>query len=188
MGCAPAGCFAAGDLSGKAGQAAAETVLLLHGSAGGGALWRQTVAELQPLYRCLAPDLIGYGAPMAWPQGEPFTLDAERLALEPLLNCCAGTFHLVGYSYGGVVALQLALANPARVRTLTLIEPVYFNVLRDAAREPAFLRFQRLKQEFIGALAHGDPAAAMRPVVIDRLCYAKTGDGDWKIVAFEKSG
>ncbi len=32
------------------------------------------------------------------------------------------------------------------------------------------------------------PAAAMRPVVSDRLCYARTGDGDWKIVAFEKSG
>ena len=175
MGCAPAGCFAAGDLPGKAGQAAAETVLLLHGSAGGGALWRQTVAELQPLYRCLAPDLIGYGAPMAWPRGEPFTLDAERLALEPLLNCCAEAVHLVGYSYGGVVALQLAHANPARVRTLTLIEPVYFNVLRDAAREPAFLRFQRLRQEFIGALAQGDAAAAMRPFI-----DFWAGEGAWQ--------
>jgi pimeloyl-ACP methyl ester carboxylesterase len=175
MGCAPANCLAAGDLSGKARQAAGETVLLLHGSAGGGALWRQTVAELQPLYRCLAPDLIGYGAATPWPQGEPFTLDAERLALEPLLACCAGAFHLVGYSYGGVVALQLALANPARVRTLTLIEPVYFNVLRDAARAPAFVRFQRLRQEFMRALAQGDAAAAMRPFI-----DFWAGEGAWQ--------
>jgi pimeloyl-ACP methyl ester carboxylesterase len=174
MGCAPAGCFA-GEPPAPAGETADETVLLLHGSAGGGALWRQTMAELQPLYRCLAPDLIGYGAPMAWPQGEPFTIDAERLALEPLLACCAGAFHLVGYSYGGVVALQLALANPARVRTLTLIEPVYFNVLRDAAREPAFLRFKRLQQEFMGALAQGDPAAAMRPFI-----DFWAGEGAWQ--------
>jgi pimeloyl-ACP methyl ester carboxylesterase len=175
MGCAPASCLAAGDRSGQGERAAGETVLLLHGSAGGGALWRQTVAELQPLYRCLAPDLIGYGAAMPWPQGEPFTLDAERLALEPLLACCAGAFHLVGYSYGGVVALQLALANPARVRTLTLIEPVCFNILRDAAREPAFLRFQRLRQEFMRALAQGDPAAAMRPFI-----DFWAGEGAWQ--------
>jgi pimeloyl-ACP methyl ester carboxylesterase len=174
MGCAPASCFA-GEPPAPAGETAHETVLLLHGSAGGGALWRQTAAELQPLCRCLTPDLIGYGAPMAWPSGEPFTIEAERLALEPLLNCCAGTFHLVGYSYGGMVALQLALANPARVRTLTLIEPVYFNVLRDAARWPALLAFKRVRQEFMGALAQGDPAAAMRPFI-----DFWAGEGAWQ--------
>jgi len=32
------------------------------------------------------------------------------------------------------------------------------------------------------------PVSAARPLVSDRLCYAKTRDGDWKIAAFEKSG
>jgi hypothetical protein len=32
------------------------------------------------------------------------------------------------------------------------------------------------------------PAAAARPLSSDRLCYAKTPSGDWKIAAFDQSG
>jgi pimeloyl-ACP methyl ester carboxylesterase len=35
--------------------------LLLHGSVGTGAIWRGMIRDLQPLYRAVAPDLIGYG-------------------------------------------------------------------------------------------------------------------------------
>ena len=40
---------------------------------------------------------------------------------------------LVGHSYGGAVALIAALANPGRVRALTLYEPTLFSLL-DAER------------------------------------------------------
>lgn len=142
-----------------------ETILFLHGSLGHGDSWHRTVAPLRPLYRCLTPDLIGYGASMPWPQGVHFTLDAERLVLEPLLSCCADTFHLVGYSYGGVVALDMALAHPSRVRTLTLIEPVLFNVLREAGKEFAFAQFARMRNDFVAALSQGPLDAALRPFV-----------------------
>jgi pimeloyl-ACP methyl ester carboxylesterase len=84
----------------------------------------------------------------------------------------------VGYSYGGVVALHLALAHPARVRTLTLVEPVCFNVLRDAARWPAFLAFKHVQQEFMAALAQGDAASAMRPFI-----DFWAGEGAWARLA-----
>jgi pimeloyl-ACP methyl ester carboxylesterase len=142
-----------------------ETILFLHGSLGHGDAWHRTALALRPLYRCLTPDLIGYGASMAWPKGVPFTLDAERLVLEPLLTCCADTFHLVGYSYGGVVALDLALAHPDRVRTLTLIEPVLFNVLREADREFAFEQFARIRDDFVAALRQDPGELALRPFV-----------------------
>ena len=95
-----------------------ETVLLLHGSASSSAMWRKAIGALQPLYRTVAPDLIGYGQSAPWTGGAAFTLDAERRALKSLLPCCE-RFHLVGYSYGGAVALQMALHNPVRVNTLT---------------------------------------------------------------------
>jgi pimeloyl-ACP methyl ester carboxylesterase len=38
--------------------------------------------------------------------------------------------HLVGHSYGGSVALQVALTRPQRVASLTLYEPVRFTLLR----------------------------------------------------------
>src|SRR5512144_1496135 len=94
-----------------------EAVLLLHGTASTGAFWRQTMSMLQPLYRTIAPDLIGYGRSPAGMAGASYSVDAEIRALQSLLPCCAGKYHLVGHSYGGVVALLFALANPARVRT-----------------------------------------------------------------------
>jgi pimeloyl-ACP methyl ester carboxylesterase len=102
---------------------------------------------------------------MAWPKSVPFTLDAERLALEPLLAGCADTLHLVGYSYGGVVALHLALAHPDRIRTLTLIEPVLFNVLRAAGKEFAFEQFAQIRDDFVAALARGPADNALQSFV-----------------------
>jgi len=141
--------------------AGVQTVMLLHGSAATGALWRHTVGAMEPLYHAVAPDLIGYGKPAALPAAAAFDLDVEVGALAPLLPCCGAKIHLVGHSYGGVVALHLALANPARVRTLTLIEPVFFAALRYAGELAAYDRFRRLRDAFTSMLAR-DRAAAMQ--------------------------
>ena len=118
-----------------------ETVVLLHGSASSGALWRHTKGALQSSYRCIAPDLIGYGTSAAWPCHASFGLEAELRAIEPLLQCCADTFHLVGHSYGGVLALHLALADPGRVQSLTLIDPVFFAARNMSVIGPRTLNF-----------------------------------------------
>jgi pimeloyl-ACP methyl ester carboxylesterase len=147
--------------------------LLLHGSAGTGAIWRGMIRDLQPLYWAVAPDLIGYGKSAAWPPHVPFDLEAERRALEALLPCC-DKFHVVGYSYGGAVALQLALANPARVRTLTLIEPVFLAALRYAGEQAAHERLCRVRDDFTAQLS-SDRAAAMR-----QFLDFWTGEGAWE--------
>jgi pimeloyl-ACP methyl ester carboxylesterase len=142
-----------------------EAVLLLHGSASTGAFWRQTTSILQPLYRTIAPDLIGYGRSPAWAADVSYSLDAEIHALQSLLPCCAGKYHLVGHSYGGVVALMLAVANPVRVRALTLIEPVFFAALRYHGREAAYRRFCEVRDAFLSALARGETELALREFV-----------------------
>jgi lipase len=142
-----------------------ETVVLLHGSASNSALWRHTKSALQSRYRCITPDLIGYGSSAAWPQQAAFGLDAELRAIEPLLRCCADTLHLVGYSYGGVLALHLALADPGRVQSLTLIEPVFFAALKYAGDWSSYFEFCRVRDEFVAALARGDRKVAMRRFV-----------------------
>ena len=142
-----------------------ETVVLLHGSASNSALWRHTKSALQSRYRCIAPDLIGYGSSAAWPQQAAFGLDAELRAIKPSLRCCADTLHLVGHSYGGVLALHLALADPERVQSLTLIEPVFFAALKYVGDWSAYFEFCRVRDEFVTALARGDREAAMRRFV-----------------------
>jgi len=142
-----------------------ETVVLLHGSASNSALWRHTKSALQSRYRCIAPDLIGYGSSAAWPQRAAFGLDAELRAIEPLLRCCADTLHLVGHSYGGVLALHLALADPGRVQSLTLIEPVFFAALKYAGDWSSYFEFCRVRDEFVTALTRGERELAMHRFV-----------------------
>ena len=106
-----------------------ESVVLLHSSASSGRQWDAIAAGLSPASAVLAPALLGYDSRAAWPRERAVTLDDEAAALEPLLDAAAAPVHVVGHSYGGAVALQLALRRPAAVASLTLYEPVRFALL-----------------------------------------------------------
>jgi pimeloyl-ACP methyl ester carboxylesterase len=142
-----------------------ETVILLHGSASSSEVWQPIARALEPRCRVVTPDLIGYGAAAAWSTNAPFTLDDEVAALHRMLPQCGGAYHLVGYSYGGAVALELALADPARIKTLTLIEPVVLAALRYANETVTFVRFCRVSDAFTARLARGERDAALQGFV-----------------------
>lgn len=102
--------------------------VLLHSSAGTRGQWRSLTELLDGKRRVLAPDLRGYGESAARP-GEPDLAD-EAAIVGALAACAGGRIDLVGHSYGGAVALRFALEQPELVRSLTLIEPVAFHLLR----------------------------------------------------------
>jgi pimeloyl-ACP methyl ester carboxylesterase len=102
--------------------------ILLHSSAGSKGQWRSLTEILSGRRRVLAPDLRGYGESDARP-GEPDLAD-EAAIVGALAARAGGPIDLVGHSYGGAVALRFALERPDLVRTLTLIEPVAFHLLR----------------------------------------------------------
>lgn len=112
------------------GTGAGETLVLLHCSAGSGGQWRALGECLQDRFHVIAPDLYGYGASDPWSGCGPFSLAAEAEAIGALLAQSPGPVHLVGHSYGGAVALRLARDLSERLRSLTLIEPVAFHLLR----------------------------------------------------------
>ena len=92
-----------------------ETVLCLHCSGSSGRQWKSIGAALSARFDVTAPDLLGYGGEQRWPAGTPASLDDEARALAPLLQ--TGGVHLFGHSYGGAVALQIALRWPERVKS-----------------------------------------------------------------------
>jgi pimeloyl-ACP methyl ester carboxylesterase len=111
-------------------------VLLIHSSGLTSRQWRRLADRLAPRHRMIAPDLLGYGAER-WPAGEPFHFRQDVAMLSSLLDEPA---HVVGHSYGGFLALQLALARPELVRRLAVYEPVTFGLLdepEDAAPRAA---------------------------------------------------
>lgn len=111
-------------------------VLLVHGSGMSGASWGKTLTGLGEGFRVLAPDLVGYGR--SEPVSRARTVDAkvDLDLLRPLLQA-EDRVHLVGHSYGGVLAAKLALEAPERVAQLVLIEPVLFSALRRTDDEEA---------------------------------------------------
>lgn len=98
-------------------------VVLVHGSVQGSRLGgNQHFSTQQELasrgWRIIIPDRPGHGQSPAPGRPDDGILDGEWVA--KLLD---GGSHLVGHSFGGVVALCAAAQRPEAVRSLTLIEP-----------------------------------------------------------------
>ncbi len=99
------------------------TVLLIHGF-GGHALW-QWHAQAAPLVehgaRIIAPDLAWFGETV--PNGEAFTVDSQvELFVQLMDRLEVDRYDVVGISYGGFVALGMAVRQPDRVERLVLVD------------------------------------------------------------------
>ncbi|HEY7665786.1 MAG TPA: alpha/beta hydrolase [Xanthobacteraceae bacterium] len=136
-------------------------VLLLHGSASAAVMWAPAIDALKADFRVLAPDLIGYGRTDPWLDGADFTAGDELCLIEPLLPRGAAV-HVVGHSYGGLVAMHLALAGRVALRSLTLIEPVAFFLLPHAGAQEAWAEINKLADDYAARIAAGDAEAALR--------------------------
>ena len=104
-----------------ASHAAASELLVLGSSLGTTtALWDAVVPLLQGRYRILRFDLPGHGfSPRAT---DPFTVDELADAVLSLVDSVGGgAFHYEGISLGGAVGIALALREPQRVLSLTVI-------------------------------------------------------------------
>jgi len=106
-------------------------VVLLHSGGMSGRQWRRLGDALEKTHRVLAPDFLGSGDNPVWPSEQPFDFSLDVEAVEQLL-ASAGPAHLVGHSYGGLIALTLARRHPERVRSLAVYDPVAFGVVRAA--------------------------------------------------------
>ena len=95
-------------------------VVLVHGMAGSSATWRHVTPALAKRFTVVAPDLLGHGA-SAKPRAE-YSVSAHANVLRDLL---AALGHeratLVGQSFGGGVAMQLAYQFPDRCERLVLV-------------------------------------------------------------------
>jgi 2-hydroxymuconate-semialdehyde hydrolase len=102
-------------------------VLLLHGSGPGvsaWANWRLTIASLGDRFRLVAPDLAGFGYTVV-PEGTTYTRERWlRQAVDLLDALGIEKASVVGNSFGGSMALALAIALPERVDRLVLMGAV----------------------------------------------------------------
>lgn len=96
-------------------------VLLVHGEGGVAENWCDVMTGLARHYRAIAVDLPGNGEsdPTACPSP-----DATAAFLWRFLGTIGiGSAALIGHSFGGAVAVHMALRHPARVPRLVLVSP-----------------------------------------------------------------
>src|SRR6266849_6232784 len=118
--------------------------LFVHGLPLCGFQWRETLDDLAPVRRCIAPDLMGLGYTDIKP-GQDISFESQAKMLAAFLDAREiGQVDLVGNDTGGGVSQIFAALNPDRVRTLTLTNCEVHDLWPNA-----------MLQQFYGALKSG---------------------------------
>lgn len=146
-------------------------VIIAHCSSASHREWLPLIEALEPDWRVLAPDFIGYGQSGAWPEGKVFTGQADLAVLLGLAKETEEPIHLVGHSYGAALALEAARGLGSKVQSLTLVEPVAFNLLRVEHR-PEWAEIEQLGVAVLTAVSNGndrEAAAAFMRYWLGRL-------------------
>jgi len=100
-------------------------VVALHCALGRAAGWKQYGALFGDQVTISAPDWPGHGKSAPWTETGLMRHTARDIVDELMGD---EPVDLVGHSYGGSIALEFAARAPEKVRSLTLIEPIYLAV------------------------------------------------------------
>lgn len=161
-----------------------EPILFVHGNLASGRWWEPVISRLPTeRYRMVAPDLRGCGQSDKPETGYTVPELAEDVRAF-VATMGLHSFHLVGHSMGGAIALLYALDHPTMARSLTLIAPVppegltlsedLYPLMQQMRMDRARLREGFM--EFLPAMAHDDlleafvdDALACHPACFDEL-------------------
>ncbi len=140
-------------------------VVLIHGFGGNRGVWSEQVARMKKDHTVLAIDLPGHGDSAAPPVKDgAVDLDAVAAEIVALMRKQkVAPAVVVGHSTGGSVAVRVALADPAAVKGLVLVDAILAPA--EAAREEAFMKrldteAPQVLGEFFGGLASDEAQKA----------------------------
>ena len=130
---------------------------MIHCSLSHSGAWTGLAAQLQDMLHMTAFDIPGHGRSADWDN----RADIQAVTTSMAADFPTGPVDVIGHSFGGTVALRLAIEHPHLVRSLTLIEPVFFAV---AFADHPGLRAEHdaLHAPQLSAVARGDMTAATR--------------------------
>lgn len=98
-------------------------VLFLHGNPDSADIWEGVIERLSDRYRCLAPDLPGFGRSTPAPEPD-YSLAGHARFVNALLDALEirDPINLVGHDFGGIIACAFAAEHEARLRRLCVMD------------------------------------------------------------------
>jgi pimeloyl-ACP methyl ester carboxylesterase len=150
--------------------------IALHCSGAGAGQWNHLAEQLGDDHELLAPEHFGCESSGPWTGEHAFTLADEAARTIALIDKTKEKVHLVGHSYGGGVALHVALARPERIASMALYEPSAFHLLRQmgGAGAEAYAEIAEVARRIGQSVVNGD----YRGGVADFVNYWN-GPGSW---------
>ncbi|MBL8058926.1 MAG: alpha/beta fold hydrolase [Anaerolineales bacterium] len=153
----------------RCGPPEAPPLVLLPGQAVSATMWHANVGALSQAYRLYAPDIVGDLGKSRCTRPPQAPADFSDWLSDVLDGLGLAAAHVAGLSYGGYIALRLAIGAPQRVRKLVVMAPAGLRPFR-----PQY--FLRMASVFLpGPLASkqrallGTVAPAADPVVKQML-------------------
>jgi pimeloyl-ACP methyl ester carboxylesterase len=105
-------------------KGAGEPLILLHGFGGWAFSFRKVVEPLSARYRVVAIDMLGFGLSDKPPDGD-YSLTGEARFVQAVMDSLGiQKAVILGHSYGGGVAVALALAASQRARAVILVNSI----------------------------------------------------------------
>jgi pimeloyl-ACP methyl ester carboxylesterase len=117
-------------------------VVFLHSGVGSAGEWRQVFNLWPDAHRLVAVDAFGDGDGPGRPGCR--TVDDFADQILGVAEYVAEAVHLIGFSWGGVTALQVGVTAPGVLASLTVIEPEAYGLLTPADG-PAYLIISALR-------------------------------------------
>lgn len=162
---------------------AGPALVLLPPGASRAAVWRGVMERLADRFHTIAIDVTGFGGTGSWNHDRALTLDDEADAIAAVIasvfNNASAPVHLAGHSYGGAIALRLAVTRKAPLASLTLVEPAPYPILAEAGEDALYEEAAAINLGFIEAVGEGRSEAAFERYID----YYTDGPGAW--VAFD---
>jgi pimeloyl-ACP methyl ester carboxylesterase len=135
------------------------TIVLLPGSCSTGAAWRPIIAALGDRFRCVTTSLLGYGGTAERRTQSDCSISHEADIVEWVIRRAGGRAHVVGHSFGGLVALAVALRGQVTMASLAILEAPAPEVLRGAGEHRLYRAFHDMTDAYFAAVQAGDKAA-----------------------------
>lgn len=140
------------------------TLVLVPGSCSTGAAWRPVMSHLQSRFRCVTTSLLGYGGTAERRTPGDAEICLEREVIESVIRRAGGPVHLVGHSFGGLVALAVALRGRVSLLSLTIAEAPAVDILRETGEAEHYDTFRGMSRAYAEAFRRGESDAIARMI------------------------
>jgi pimeloyl-ACP methyl ester carboxylesterase len=110
-------------------------------------------------FRCVTTSLLGYGGTAERRTSSDPSISHEVDVLEMVIRETRGSVHLVGHSFGGLVAVAVAVRNRVQLASLAVLEAPAAELLRDSGDRQHYWAFREMTDNYFAAFANGHTEA-----------------------------